>query len=86
MYLRSNFWFELFCGSLPMGRLHLHLKLQIRCRTTVNHAETIFEGGFYFNLWSPFEVDHDIDRLFRVTLFGDGRSVVSHSQDGEWEV
>ena len=69
-----------------MGRLHLHLKLQILCRTAWDRSETIFEGGFYFNLWTPFEVDTDIDRLFRVTLFGNGQSLVTHSEDGEVEV
>ena len=69
-----------------MGRLHLHLQLRIRCRTSLLQSETLFEGGWYFNLWSPFEVDHHIDRLFSVTLLGNGQSVVSHLQDGELEV
>ena len=69
-----------------MGRLHLELHIKIRCRTSLLESETLFEGGWYLNLWTPFEVDHHIDRLFCVTLFGNGQSLVSHSQDGELEV
>ena len=69
-----------------MGRLHLRLTFEIFCRVGWTRAEKICDGGFHLNLWNPFEADTAVSRTFRITLFGNGQRIVTHSGDGEVEV
>ena len=72
--------------QLSMGRLYLRLTVEIFCRTAWSQVEKICDGGWFINLWNPFQVDTEVNRTFRITLFGNGQRLITHSSDGELEV